>query len=443
MQFANRNLANINSFEVACKDTKSHIFKPENTHRPFEIILMTDQQKLQGELYKGRGNVHPTLLQFKHKNKLVSLPTLLERRGNSRRLMCEYKPLKMSFLDDKIQAATEPMDLNVNSKEYQQKYYQNLRTLYFKNNSKNATVDFKSTKQKDLPFKKLGKKMKIVSHCGESNWSSGVKNAKQHQEQSLLQEYYLYKIQELLYPMTLRTQLIRIKYIDKNGSLKETALGFFRERVQRVIKRCGFKKLEDNPLQYSTNIMSAYQALFTSFLFQNYDFEYKNSGQTGELVSGLNENGEKVQRPNFFTAHNIETFLSNDDEVYTVPYDFDLSALIQEGAVFPYYYENATGEANSLGQITVNMVNALEYLQNWITDGTLDNFTWESQLDSDLNVRAQRGIANIENFLNKSDRIKQLIEDSLLSKNNKDKFLRWLEVNSKGLQKTLEEIQKK
>jgi len=438
---------------------------------------MTDQEALQktsdqtdyGEDGKLIAASFPGLLKFEQKAKVQTIPTLIRQRGNSRRDFCAYKPLRISFLNQSVSESIKSASGMTSHLSLDPATLKSLQSLYLKNRDTPINADFTATKSTIKPFKGLGKHMKIVSHCGESDWGFLGGATKKDQEQTLLQEYYLYKIQKLLYPMSLSTQLIEIDYKNNEGQTTEKALGFFRERTARVAKKCGFRQIGDDTtvtretydseletvvIQYDTenkdkelpvDIGSAYRAQFQMLLFHNYDFGYMNPDSKNRYYIEKDSKGNvinKLTRESF--AHNIAVLISEDSKQHFIPYDFDLSTLITQRPRFYYQSDDSESmkkEAREWWEPISTTKKRVKYLTNWIKGAELSDYFWFSEKDTDPNVRAQRGVENIKNFLDKSDRIKQLIEDSLLSKSNKDKFLDWLKKTKNGLKETLKEIE--
>jgi hypothetical protein len=431
------------SNKIVCKKTSSDIFKKKNTHKPFEVTLTADQENLQkNENYEDE-KIYPSLIQFLNKDEKVTLPVLLSQRGNSRRDSCTFKPLKLEFLNTSVNQMAIPKTLSPDQVGFEQEYFQNLQSLYLKNQDRNRLVDFNPTKQERQPFKGLGKSLKIVSHCGRSDWSAIDEKTKEKQEQVLLQEYYIYKIQKILNPLTLDTQLIKLNYQDQFGKKTESALGFFREQAERTAKRCGFDKLNGAPEDYKTNKASAYQAEFTMLLLNNYDYGYNDPDSKVEFIRTLDDQGNSFRYTNDFEAHNIEVILSKDKEIYTIPYDFDLSILIRDSVAFSFYTDDSESikqEMRDWWAEVSTQKKRVKVLQEWITADDLRDGAWNSEKDETPALRLKRGAVNIENFLNKKSKIKNLIKKSLLSKDNKKKFEDWLKLTTEGLEKTLKEI---
>jgi hypothetical protein len=150
---------------LQCKPAKSHIFKFENTHKPFELSLITNQEELQKYKEEEENTPLEGYIEFTHKGVKTKASALIKQRGQSRRESCEFKPFEVSFT------------------------------------------------QKVEAFEELGKKFN-VKNLRTPDWIEIDKAILYEQEQILLQEYYIYKIQNILNPISLATQLLKINYIN-------------------------------------------------------------------------------------------------------------------------------------------------------------------------------------------------------------------------------------
>jgi hypothetical protein len=155
------------------------------------------------------------------------------------------------------------------------------------------------------------KTLKLVVHCNNENVY----------EQYVLREYAVYRIMNLLTPMSFRARLARASYV-QDGSAKPmaTRFGMFIEDQEDLARRAEarvmeiprilFKDLEPDPL---TLVMT---------------FEYM-IGNTDYSI---------------FALHNVKLLRTQDRKTYVVPYDFDLSGLVHTSYAAP---------TPGLGQLTV------------------------------------------------------------------------------------------
>jgi hypothetical protein len=166
------------------------------------------------------------------------------------------------------------------------------------------------------------KTLKLVTHCNNDNMY----------EQYILREYAVYRVMNLLTPMSFRARLARPSYVQAGsgdavhadgtggGKALTTRLGMFiedegdvaRRAEARVmeIPRIGFKELEPDPLSL---------VMVFEYMIGNTDYS-------------------------IFALHNIKLLRTQDRKIYVVPYDFDLSGLVHTSYAAP---------TPGLGQITV------------------------------------------------------------------------------------------
>jgi len=465
-----KNNATLKTDSISCKKTKSAIFKPKNTHKAFEITLTADQEQLQETFESEDVPTRPALLSFEAKSGRKNLPVLVRQRGNSRRELCQFKPLKLSFLSRQIYDLihkAEPLTYTVNTNST---LFKKLKSLHFDSKRPDGGYSFNTTKPRDKPFKGLGKSMDIVSHCGDSDWNLIGGKTKEKQEQKMLQEYYFYKIQNILYPVSLQVQLLNIKYQNSNSETVDEALGFFREKADQTAKRCGFRKVikdkevveefydaatgithidhrtENSDKTLENDLDSAYQAQFLMLLFHNYDFSYMNPDSKNKYYIVKNSAGEIQHKfTNDHYVHNMKMVISKDSKQHLIPYDFDLSTLITQKPRFNYgdsASESVKKEFKDWWDRIDTTQKRVAHFQKWILGAQLEDYHWYSRAEPDPKNHFRRGVRNINNFLSKKKKIKKLIENSRLSKKNREKFLDWLSKSSKGLSQTLGELER-
>jgi hypothetical protein len=166
------------------------------------------------------------------------------------------------------------------------------------------------------------KTLKLVTHC----------NNDKVYEQYILREYAVYRVMNLLTPMSFRARLAHPSYVqgkpgdavraDSAGAAKpfQTRIGMFIEDQDDVarraearvmeIPRVTFKELEQDPLSV---------VMVFEYMIGNTDFS-------------------------IFALHNVKLLRTQDRKVYVVPYDFDLSGLVHTSYAAP---------TPGLGQLTV------------------------------------------------------------------------------------------
>jgi len=166
------------------------------------------------------------------------------------------------------------------------------------------------------------KTLKLVVHCQNEDVY----------EQYILREYAVYRVMNLLTPMSFRARLARVSYVqgkpgdvvraDAAGAAKPftSRIGMFIEDQDDVARRAEarvmeiprvvFKELEPDPLA---------TVMVFEYMIGNTDYS-------------------------IFALHNVKLLRTEDRKVYVVPYDFDLSGLVHTAYAAP---------TPGLGQLTV------------------------------------------------------------------------------------------
>jgi len=157
------------------------------------------------------------------------------------------------------------------------------------------------------------KSLKLVVHC----------NNEDDYEQYILREYAVYRVMNLLTPMSFRARLAHPSYVqgkpgdavkaDAAGAAKPfiTRIGMFIEDDSDVARRAEarvmdiprvmFKDLEPDPLSL---------VMVFEYMIGNTDFS-------------------------IYALHNIKLLRTQDRKVFVVPYDFDLSGLVHTSYALP------------------------------------------------------------------------------------------------------------
>jgi hypothetical protein len=146
--------------------------------------------------------------------------------------------------------------------------------------------------------------MKLVTHC--------LENPKEGKE-NVLREYLAYKLYNLLTPYSFRVQLIKIRYEDEDGTFsKVKAYGFLIEDTKEMADRLNGYVIDSFNLQKEEMALDNFQlqSLF-QYLIGNADWDL------GML-------------------RNIKVLASfSDEELYSIPYDFDFSGLVNASYAIP------------------------------------------------------------------------------------------------------------
>ena len=178
-------------------------------------------------------------------------------RGNSRKRICSFPPLRLEFIND------------------------NSRQTLFQGQSK----------------------LKLVTHCNDRGSS----------EKNLLEEYAAYKIFNLITDISYRVRLARITYTDSEEKIDQATIdryGFLIESASELADRTGGRPAELNELSLqSLDSRQAARVFIFHYLIGNTDWS---------LVTADNDDS---------CCHNGDLFHIGS-KIYLVPYDFDLSGLV-------------------------------------------------------------------------------------------------------------------
>ncbi len=145
--------------------------------------------------------------------------------------------------------------------------------------------------------------LKLVAHCRPRS---------NRFEQYVLKEYLAYKLMELHSPMSFRTRLMRINWIDTDGKHKpDERYGFVIEHDDALAERQGMVPAENHRIVYEQldQRQAAIVAIF-QYLIANTDFS---------MVAGPPEEP---------CCHNGILLTADQQTFYPVPYDFDFSGLV-------------------------------------------------------------------------------------------------------------------
>jgi hypothetical protein len=146
-------------------------------------------------------------------------------------------------------------------------------------------------------------KLKLVAHCRDNS---------ERYEQGVIREYLAYRILNLLTDISYRVRLARITYIDSEGEHdNRKQYGFFIEHKNRMSKRIGLAEIK-TPKIRTDQLQGPYSDLTSlfQFLIGNTDFS-PIAGPEGEDC-----------------CHNSTLFGNEGEPIYSVPYDFDMSGLV-------------------------------------------------------------------------------------------------------------------
>lgn len=392
---------------VECKKSKSPIFAKDSV---VELDIMTDLAEYfainkSRKDRKKKINLIQAVISIKDKhNERDFLPFAFSTRGNSRHLFCEYKPIRLTFLNQNIEKIIEDSighlsdqagDKNLNAifdspglveeMLYFQRYYKTFKEL-------TKGQELTGVSQDDNMFDKIGDDVKIVTHCGKAAWSSLSGKTQQEQDDTLLGEHLIYQILDKLKTATMKTRLVRITYRYTNGLPMTTQWGFFRENPGSIVKRCKLTKEDNKNTDKAIENISKFHAKF----LQNFMFSKDYA----------------IRRDHNFVRLHQET--KGGNKTVHVPYDFDLSGILE-----PDFIKNF---GMSLDESAL------------IFKLSILNFSRKSKLN---NVAA---IIQIEKVLQEKKSIEAVINKSRISDELKNRFLEWLKIYFQVLNDVLNKI---
>jgi hypothetical protein len=163
-------------------------------------------------------------------------------------------------------------------------------------------LNFKKSATKGTLFAGSNK-LKLVTHCRD-------KSSKY--EQALLREYLAYRIFNLMTDASFRVRLLRVKYVDTSKKNREQqTFAFLIEHDKQLAKRIGLElnEIEATEIRYldraHTNLASVFQ-----YLIGNTDFSPIRAAE------GLP------------CCHNYVLFGQQEGHILSIPYDFDMTGLV-------------------------------------------------------------------------------------------------------------------
>lgn len=365
----------------SCKKPKSPLYKTDDINKPVHAKIIVDYAKLNSQ-----EAIEPEIGVVSIVNSLNQpefTPVLLSSRGNSRKYYCSAPPLRMAFLGEdlkaKVESTLQTKKIKPTDKNYLKTYLELVKSEYQSSKSE-------PTKQTAGMFSKLGDDIKIVTHCGTSEWEfvGGVDAAAQ--DVKLLSEFYVYQMLGTLKLPIETTRLAKIEYQNPDGSpvysekdaqgiLVHEKIAMFREPPRSIEKRCQL----GSGGQYGTgepNKVSEFQANFVNYFVINNDFgtEY---------------------------AHNINYFSDINHQTAYGAYDFDLSGIFE-----PNYFKN-------LGDLNESF-DSLKYFVE----------------QSDKEIAA----STMKRILAQKQKIQDILNSSLLPKERKAMFQKWFDIFMPGIE---------
>ena len=142
--------------------------------------------------------------------------------------------------------------------------------------------------------------LKLVSHCHQSEKAQA----------NTLKEYAAYQFFSLLSDASFRTRLLKISYQDTDGKRDTTRYGFVLENTDAIAKRIGGERVS-LPAISLKSLNDRQEALV-------YVFQYLIGNTDWSMVTAENDQS---------CCHNGK-LIKKDQQLLYVPYDFDLSGLV-------------------------------------------------------------------------------------------------------------------
>ena len=163
-------------------------------------------------------------------------------------------------------------------------------------------LNFKKSETKDTLFEHQDK-LKLVTHCESSS---------PRFQQYVLSEYLVYKVFNLMTDVSFRVRLLRVTYVDTAHDDKEkVSLAFLIEHRDRLAKRIDNSVIETSRISFQdlnpdyTNLASVLH-----YFIGNTDFS--------PIATALDKN----------CCHNHSLFGNEGEDIYSVPYDFDMAGFV-------------------------------------------------------------------------------------------------------------------
>jgi hypothetical protein len=222
-------------------------FYDKNDETPLAVTLTTNIRKIRGD----KGDTGPwrdATLSFVNDGKPVVMPIKIKTRGIWRKKNCDFPPVRLNIARATSQG-----------------------TIFY---------------GLDRP--------KLVSYCRDDdiyeNW--------------VLQEFQLYRIYNLLTPMSHKARLVKMTYADEGGKVQATRYAIILEEPEVMAQRLGFSQVKEKGA--GPDFMEPHHGALVGV------FEYF-IGNTDFSI---------------FALHNIELLSQPDGNVVPVPMDFDFSGVV-------------------------------------------------------------------------------------------------------------------
>ena len=231
--------------------TKIHSIFDE-FYRPDQILEVTLQFDCKQLIrQKEKQEKMPATLTYQNSNgESVTRSIQVKSRGRSRLQVCSFPPLKLDFNKEELIQAGFLADAD---------------------------------------------QLKLVTHCSNAGLT----------DRQVLKEWLVYKLYNIINEKSYNTQLLRIKYLDKNGALYADEYAFLIEPTEALAARIDCQKSE-RVIESSSELESPVynQMLLFEYMIGNVDWDIRSRHNIAVLKS--NKGGFRV----------------------AVPYDFDYSGIV-------------------------------------------------------------------------------------------------------------------
>jgi len=145
-------------------------------------------------------------------------------------------------------------------------------------------------------------KLKLVTHCN---------SARSGYEQQVLREYLAYRILQTLTDKSFGVRLMRVTWVDSEGDDPITRWGFVIEDDDDIGVRIGMERYRAAGLAYQ-NLDQRHTAMIAIF-------EYMIGNTDFSLIRGPADDD---------CCHNAIPFRVREEKIFSIPYDFDFSGLV-------------------------------------------------------------------------------------------------------------------
>jgi len=217
--------------------------------QPIDVTLTANIEKLRGDK-RGESPWRPATISYRDPDgNPLTVPLKARTRGIWRLRMCDFPPLRLNFSGQTAKGSI---------------------------------------------FHKLDKP-KLVSYCQDND----------SYEQYILQEFQLYRIYQLLTPVSHKARLLRLTYADSaSGKVRAQRYGFLIEEPKAIAARLGAKFVEQTGAGAS-DLDPDQDALLGVFQYM--------IGNTDFSIAGL---------------HNVELLIKDDGMALPIAYDFDFAGAV-------------------------------------------------------------------------------------------------------------------